>query len=343
MSTLPVVSVIMPIRNEAAFIHRSLGAVLAQDYPADRLEVLIADGMSTDTTRQIISELAATHSAIRVQIVDNPGGIVPTGFNAALARSRGEIIVRVDGHTIIEPDYVRACVDTLSRTDAQNVGGRMDPVGVTPFGQAVAMATTSPFGVGGARFHYSMQEEYVDTVYMGAWPRSVFDRIGGFDERFVRNQDDEFNYRLRKHGGKILLSPTIKSTYYNRGSWRSLARQYYQYGLYKVLVLKKHAAQMRPRQFGPPVFVLALLLGALAAPFVPLARWGFAAVVSFYLLANFAASILTARRGKWSLLPLIALTFATLHTAYGAGFLVGLVKFGMARVEPLPLKDVQAT
>jgi succinoglycan biosynthesis protein ExoA len=342
MST-PSVSVIMPIRNEAAFIHRSLGAVLAQDYPADRLEVLVADGMSSDNTRQIITDLAAAHPAIRVQIVDNPGGIVPTGFNAALAQARGEIIVRVDGHTIIEPDYIRACVDALARTDAQNVGGRMDPVGVTPFGQAVALATTSPFGVGGARFHYSTQEEYVDTVYMGAWPRSVFERIGGFDEHFVRNQDDEFNYRLRKHGGKILLSPAIKSTYYNRGSWRSLARQYYQYGLYKVLVLKKHAAQMRPRQFGPPIFVLALILGALASIFLPLARIGFAALVLFYLLANLAASILTARRGRWSLLPLISLTFATLHIAYGAGFLLGLLKFGFIRVEPLPLKDAQAT
>src|SRR5690606_4682773 len=196
----PFVSVIMPIRNEAAFIERSLGAVLAQDYPHTHLEVLVADGMSSDTTRLIIGDLAAG-SDVPVTIVDNPGKIVPTGFNRALAQARGDIIVRVDGHTIVAPDYVTECVAALERSGADNVGGRMNAVSSSLLGEAIALATSSPFGVGGSRFHYSQEDEWVDTVYMGAWPRSVFERIGGFDEDMVRNQDDEFNYRLRSAGG----------------------------------------------------------------------------------------------------------------------------------------------
>ena len=234
----------MPIRNEADFIARSLGAVLEQDYPHECMEVLVADGLSTDSTREVIVRMAADHPAVTVRILDNPGKIVPTGFNIALAAAAGEIIVRVDGHTIIDPDYVRQCVALLQNTAADNVGGRMTAVGRGTFGEAVALATSSPFGVGGARFHYSDQEEWVDTVYMGAWRREVFDKVGGFDEELVRNQDDEFNYRLRASGGKILLSPTINSRYYNRSTVRSLWRQYYQYGYWKVRVLQKHPMQM---------------------------------------------------------------------------------------------------
>lgn len=316
----------MPIRNEAAFIERSLGAVLAQDYPPERMEVLVADGMSTDHTREIIASLAQT-SPVPVTLVDNPGKIVPTGFNRALAQARGEVIVRVDGHTLIEPNYVRECVAALGRSGADNVGGRMNAVSSSPFGAAVALATSSPFGVGGARFHYSDQEEWVDTVYMGAWPRSVFERIGGFDEEMVRNQDDEFNYRLQAAGGRVLLSPRIQSRYYNRSSLRSLWRQYYQYGLYKVRVLQKHPLQMRPRQFAPIALVSAVLGGALLAPFSRMLRGLWLLAVVLYGAANLAASLHTARRHGWEHLRFLPVVFGTLHFSYGLGFLRGLVKF----------------
>ncbi len=322
----PFVTVIMPIRNEAAFIERSLGAVLAQDYPPERMEVLVADGMSTDHTREIIASLAQT-SPVPVTLVDNPGRIVPTGFNRALAQARGEVIVRVDGHTLIEPDYVRECVAALGRSGADNVGGRMNAVSSSPFGAAVALATSSPFGVGGARFHYSDQEEWVDTVYMGAWPRSVFERLGGFDEEMVRNQDDEFNYRLQAAGGRVLLSPRIQSRYYNRSSLRSLWRQYYQYGLYKVRVLQKHPLQMRPRQFAPIALVSAVLGGALLAPFSRALRWLWLLAVALYAAANLLASVHTARRHGWEHLRFLPVVFGTLHFSYGLGFLRGLVRF----------------
>lgn len=327
MTTFPFVTVIMPIRNESDFIERSLGAVLAQDYPHTSMEVLIADGMSTDDTRAIVERTAAGTPDITVTIVDNPGQIVPTGFNAALNKAKGEIIVRVDGHTLIERDYVRQCVETLQRTGADNAGGRMDPVSSTTFGQAVALATSSPFGVGGARFHYSDQEEWVDTVYMGAWPRRVFDRIGPFDAELVRNQDDEFNYRLRSSGGKILLNPAIRSTYYNRSTWKALWRQYFQYGYWKIRVLQKHPLQMRARQFVPPAFAAALVGSAgLMALWRP-ARWLFGFVVGAYAAANLVASGLTAKRARGNAGLWLPLVFATLHLSYGLGFWRGMIAF----------------
>lgn len=325
MFGLPFVSVLMPIRNEGDYIERSLQAVVAQDYPSERLEVIIADGMSTDGTRDIVHAFGARHPAVR--LVDNPGRIVSSGLNAALQQAKGEVIIRVDGHTEIAPDYVRQCVAELERSEADNVGGKMTAVAEGTFGQAVALATSSRFGIGGGRFHYSNTEEWVDTVYMGAWRREVFERIGAFDEELVRDQDDEFNYRLRAQGGRILLSPRIKSVYTTRGTPSSLWRQYLQYGYWKVRVMQKHPRQMRPRQLVPPLFVAALLLSLLAAPFSAAGRWVFAVVAGSYCVANMTASVLSARHGQWRLLPLLPVTFATLHFAYGLGFLTGLVRF----------------
>lgn len=327
VSDQPLVTVIMPIRNEAAFIPRSLGAVLAQDYPADRLEVVIADGMSSDGTRAAIARLAEAHPDVRVTVVDNPGQIVPTGFNRALAKARGDVIVRVDGHTIVAPNYVTECVEALLRSGADNVGGRMVPVSEGLFGRATALATASRFGVGGARFHYSDREELVDTVYMGAWPRSVFQRIGLFDEEQVRNQDDEFNYRLRARGGKVLLSPRIQSRYYNRSTPRSLWRQYFQYGYWKVRVMQKHPGQMSPRHFVPAALVASLAIGLLLAPFSAIWGLAFGIIALSYVSATLVASLVVGFREPLLEALLLPATFLTLHVSYGLGFLVGVVRF----------------
>jgi succinoglycan biosynthesis protein ExoA len=321
------VTVIMPIRNEAVFIRRSLGAVLAQNYPHERLEIIIADGMSTDGTGDVVAQLANAHPAVRVTVVENPEKIVPTGMNRALALAKGDVIVRVDGHTVIAPDYVCQCVAALHRSGADNVGGRMEAISESRFGRAVAITTSSRFGVGGARFHYSDREEWVDTVYMGAWKREIFDHIGLFDEEQVRNQDDEFNYRLLSHGGKILLCPRIKSRYYNRSTPRSLWRQYFQYGYWKVRVMQKVTRQMRMRQFVPPLFVATLLFSFLITPFSEMAKWVLGLTLGSYMVANIGISALAAAREEWNLFPPIFLSFSMLHIAYGAGFLVGLVRF----------------
>jgi glycosyltransferase involved in cell wall biosynthesis len=321
----PFVTIIIPVRNEGGHVVEFLGCIFSQDYPADRMEVIVADGDSDDSTPQTVTEHAKMHSNLR--LVHNPGRIVATGLNLALAVAKGKVIVRVDGHTTIEPDYVRRCVEALERTGAANVGGRMDAVGRGRFGEAVAAATSSPFGVGNARFHYSNTEEWVDTVYMGAWPRRVFEEVGLFDEELVRDQDDEFNYRLREHGGKILLIPKIKSVYTNRSSPLALWKQYSQYGFYKVRVLQKHPRQMQPRQFVPPLFVLSLILSLCLAVLFP---WGWISLVvvaGCYVLTNLIASIVTAAKKGWKHLPLLPVVFGILHLSYGLGFLVGLVKF----------------
>ena len=334
----PFVSVIMPIRNEGSAIAQSLGAVLSQDYPHDRLEVLIADGMSTDQTREIVGRLRLAHPDVAVQVLDNPAGIVPTGFNKALRASRGEVVVRVDGHTVIARDYVRECVAALARSGADNVGGAMVASSERSFGRAAALATSCPFGVGGARFHYSRREEWVDTVYLGCWRKAIFDRIGGFDEEMVRNQDDEFNYRLASAGGRVLLSPRIQSVYFNRTSIRRLWRQYFQYGYWKVRVMQKHPAQIRARHFAPACFVAALGAAAVAALWIP---GGWRAVVLLggaYLVADLCASVWAARKGEWRLVPLLGIVFPTMHAAYGSGFWTGLFRFaGLWRFRRTPV------
>jgi succinoglycan biosynthesis protein ExoA len=322
----PPVSVIVPIHNEEQCIRRSLGAVLAQDYPPDRMEVLIVDGMSTDNTRQLLDEIVALYSTPHIHILDNPHKIVPAGMNIALQRAKGEIIIRVDGHTLLFPDYVRQCVGTLQRTRADNAGGRMNAVGSNLFGEAVALATSTPFGIGGGRFHYSDKEEWVDTVYMGAWPRKVFEKVGLFDEELVRDQDDEFNYRLRAAGGKILLNPNIKSEYTVRSTPSALWRQYFQYGYWKVRVLQKHPRQMSLRQFVPPAFVLAIFVSLMLSLF-SVTRVLSVVIPLMYLIANLSTSLWTAARRGWRALLYLPLIFAILHLSYGLGFLTGLVKF----------------
>jgi hypothetical protein len=270
---------------------------------------------------------AVTEFYAQIKVYENPSKIVPTGLNILIHNSRGEILIRVDGHTIIQRDYVRNCVELLLHSKADNVGGRMNTIGESNFEQVVAYVTSSPFGVGGARFHYSDREEYVDTVYMGAWKRDIFKKLGLFDEEMVRNQDDEFNYRLREFGGKVLLSPKIKSYYYPRGSITKLWKQYFQYGFFKVRVLQKHPAQMRPRQFIPFAFVMAILIGLLLTIFTP---WGWiplALLTVIYLFANLAASMMVAVKSGWRFLPMLPPAFATLHVSYGLGFLFGLIKF----------------
>lgn len=233
----------------------------------------------------------------------------------------------MDGHTIIAPDYVSECVMALASSGADNVGGRMDAEGSGPVAEAIALVTSSPFGVGDAKFHYASGQHWVDTVYLGAWPRSVFDRIGPFDAEMVRNQDDEFNYRLSRANGRILLTDRIRSRYYSRATLRKLFRQYRQYGFWKVRVLQKHPRQMRARQFVPPVFAAAVAGGALLAPVSPLVRRVWTAVVGSYALVTLVASVSIARRAGWRHLPVLPVAFAAVHLGYGGGFLAGLVRF----------------
>jgi succinoglycan biosynthesis protein ExoA len=325
MQNLPFVSVLMPVRNEARFISRSLGAVLAQNYPRDRMEIIIADGLSKDGTREIIEAVRARQP--NLSLIDNPGKIVATGLNAALRLAKGEVIIRVDGHCEIATDYVRCCVSHLT-DDIDGVGGPLETVGETYTAEAIAAAMSSFFGVGGSAFRTGAKEaRLVDTVPFPAYKRETIQRAGDFDEELVRNQDDEYNYRVRKLGGRILLSPEIQSRYYSRASLPKLWNQYFQYGYWKVRVLQKHPRQMKARQFVPPLFVVGLSLFLLTTPFSSVSKLLFAGSMLTYALLNLAASVLAARKTKWRLLSLLPIAFTIIHFAYGSGFLIGLAKF----------------
>jgi succinoglycan biosynthesis protein ExoA len=338
----PFVTVVLPIRNEAGFIERSLGALLAQDYPADRLEILVMDGMSDDDTREIIGRMLAPGHAVSVRVLDNPGRIVPVAMNLALGQARGDVIVRVDGHTVVAPDYVRACVESLRANGADCVGGCMVARGRGPFGEAVALATSHPLGVGGSRFHYASRVMESDSVYMGTWQREVFAWAGEFDEEMACNEDDEFNYRLRAKGGRIVLDPSIRSVYYNRSSARTLWRQYFRYGLWKVRVAQKVPRQMRPRHVIPFGFVTALVGGGALSFLAPPIAWAWLAMIGAYAAATLGASLTLARGGGWRLYPLLPVVFFILHAAYGTGFAVGLVRFARSWRTPAPPARLQA-
>ena len=335
----PLVTIIMPIRNEAAYIRRSLGAVLAQDYPPDRMEVLVVDGMSADGTREAVEELASAHPDISVRLLDNPARITPAAFNIGLRQARGEVIILVGGHCEIAPDYVQRCVKILGRTGADCVGGPVVPMGESFTARAIALAQSSPFGVGGVAFRTRMNYAgYVDTVPFGAYRRQVFDRIGFFDEELVGGEDDEFNFRLRQSGGRIWLDPSIRSVYYPRRGLRRFWQQYFQYGFCKVRVIQKRKGIPSWRHLVPGAFVLALGGSVLLAFLTNQPLWALSVALP-YTVANIMASLWAARR-DWKVLPLLPAAFAILHLAYGLGFLWGLLWWGVisrpkARKQPV--------
>lgn len=327
---VPFVSVIMPVRNEGAWIARSVGAVLHQDYPSERMEIIVADGLSTDGTRDALLRLSGSDT--RVKVIDNPRGIVPCGLNAALGMAKGEIIVRVDGHCEIAPNYISCCVRHLRAGTAEGVGGPLETVGETAFAKTIALAMSSRFGVGDSAFRTRKDvTTFTDTVAFPAYPRRVMDAAGAFDEVLVRNQDDEYNYRLRKQGARILLAADVRARYYSRATLRSLCVQYFQYGYWKVRVLRKHPRQMGWRQFVPPVFVLALVGTALLALAAPGAFPLFAFVGLSYLAANLVVSGKIAARSGWGHLGGLPVVFAALHLSYGAGFSAGIARLVMPR------------
>jgi succinoglycan biosynthesis protein ExoA len=334
----PTVSVVVPCRNEKDHIHACLRSILAQELSPEDFEIIVADGMSDDETRDILEQLAAEDPRLRV--IDNPGRIVSTGLNTAIRVARGAVIIRMDAHTEYAADYIRQCVAVLRETGADNVGGPARTKCRGYLQSAICAAYHSPFAVGGARFHQVEYEGEVDTVTYGCWPRKVFDQIGFFDEELIRNQDDEFNLRLKRRGGKIWQSPRIMSWYKPRSSLRSLFRQYMQYGYWKVRVIQKHRMPASARHLVPGSFVLSLMVLPLISLWWPLAAWAWLGLVGVYSVCNSAVSMLIAARQQWNLLPLLPLVFACYHFSYGYGFLRGVWDFVILQRGSYPTQDL---
>ena len=322
----PYISVIIPCRNEARHIRATVASLLVQAEPPGGCELLVVDGMSDDGTREILSELASREP--RLKILDNPERITPVAFNRGIRAARGRVIVLMGAHNRYAPDYLLQTARVLEETGADNVGGAMVCEGENYIQRAIALAFHSPFAAGAARWHKPDYEGPADTVFGGAYRRELFERLGFFDEELVRNQDDEFNLRLARAGGKIWQSPRIKSWYQPRASLAKLFQQYYQYGYWKVRVIQKHKLPASIRHLVPGAFVVSLAgLAILALAGVKVAAVGLAALAGLYLLANLGASILTAASGGWSYLPIVPIVFAAYHFGYGLGFWSGVWKF----------------
>ena len=323
----PFVSVVMPVRNERAYIERCLNNILLQDYPKDSFEIIVADGQSTDGTREIIEKFKNKHGNLK--LIDNLGKIVSPGLNSIMKIAGGSIIVRVDGHCEIAPDYIRNAVMLLEEyPEAAGVGGPIETIGQDWISKSVAIAMSSKFGVGGSAFRtIKDKERYVDTIAFPAYRREIIEKAGSYDEELVRNQDDEYNYRLRKMGFKLLLSPKMKSCYYSRSSISKLFSQYFQYGFWKVRVLQKHPKQMLPRQFAPFLFIFFLLVFICFSAVSSSAKSALIFLLIVYGSVNLLVSLVESAKAGWSFLIILPLIYSALHFGYGLGFSVGLGKF----------------
>lgn len=325
----PLVSVIIPCYNEEQFIRPLLMNILEQDYPADRLEIFIVDGMSTDRTPEIISGFHRQYP--NIQWIQNEKRFVPFALNLGIRQSHGEVIVRMDAHSVYPENYIRALVSHLYKLKADNVGGTWltKPSGNTAKANAIALALSSSFGVGNSLYRLGVNKiRKVDTVPFGCFHRSLFDRIGFFDEELLRNQDDEFNARIIENGGSIYLVPDVVITYYARPRVSSLLRMFFQYAFFKPLVNRKLKKPATLRQFVPPVFVLFLLFGWLSVFISPDLFKVYLSGMGLYAFLNLTITIKSAITAKrWGLIFFLPWIFFVQHLAYGVGYLLGIITF----------------
>jgi hypothetical protein len=311
------VSVVVCVLNEERHVAEAVQHALRQDHLGP-LELVIALGPSRDRTDEIVAELAALDPRIRAVRNPDPRGATPAGLNAAVAESIYPVIVRIDGHALLPPHYVRTAVETMRRTGADNVGGIMAAEGVTPFEQAVARAMTSRLGVGNASFHTGGQEGPADTVYLGVFRRAAIARVGGYDEAFLRAQDWEMNLRIRRTGGLVWFQPALRVSYRPRSRARDLARQYFHYGRWRRVVMRRHEGTATLRYLAPPAALVGVVGGAVLTL---LGVWPAAVLPGGYLAAVVAGSLVEARGLHPSAVLRLPLALATMHLSWGAGFL----------------------
>jgi succinoglycan biosynthesis protein ExoA len=325
----PEVSIIIPCYNERWTIQLLLDALYGQSYPHTDVEVVIADGGSKDGTRAAIKEWQTAHPDLQVIVVENAAKTIPAALNAALKASCGTFIVRLDAHSKPHPEYVARAVTALKEGRGRNVGGVWDirPGNESWIARSIAAAAGHPIGVGDAHYRFTEKAGHVDTVPFGSFKRDLLDQIGMFDETLLTNEDYEFNARVRQSGGKVWLDPRIRSEYFARSSLKALSRQYWRYGYWKRQMLRRYPETLRWRQALPPLFVAGVILLLLVAPFFWLARWALLAVLALYTLILLLVGIQLAVKNKDLAMALgVPLAIATMHFAWGSGFLWSLVR-----------------
>ena len=314
----------MPVRNEEEYIRGSLQSLADQSYPATDCEIIVVDGRSSDRTREIIEEIRLQNPQIRC--LDNSAGIVPTAMNIGIRAARGEVIIRADGHNIYPKDYAANCVRYLKQTGAQNVGGPwLTAAGEDSFSaRLVAAILSSPFGVGNSKFRTSSHEGFVDTLPFGAYRREIFDRVGMYNEKLVRNQDNELNARIKKAGGKIYLTPALTTHYHPVKSFSGLLKYAFKTSRWHIFTLRENKAALNPRHLAPAVFLILLLFLFQASFMSVYAKAFLAAIMCIYVLTGFYFSLRTSARDN--LVVALVQPFASFcfHVAYGGGTLFGL-------------------
>jgi len=331
----PFVSVVVPMRNEAAFIGNCLRSLLNNDYLAELMEILVVDGMSDDGSREIVTEITKTYAGIR--LLNNPERITPAALNVGIEEARGDIIVRMDVHAIYPSDYIRSCVEGLLKYGADNIGGVWDiqPGAETNVAKAIALAQSHPVGVGNVAYRLGSKGiKWVDTVPYGCYRKEVLQRLGGFDNDLIRNQDDELNARLREAGGKILLDPSIQCTYFARPTLKQIGRMFYQYGYYKPLASRKIGRAYTIRQLVPPTFVAMIILLSLGAIFSGFMFSLLLILFFIYFLTTTSAAVHAGRGSGTQVVFWLPVVFAIMHFAYGLGALQGIFDFLICDKKP---------
>jgi glycosyltransferase involved in cell wall biosynthesis len=322
------VSIIVPCYNEVHTIGALLQALVVQTAPLKELEVIVADGGSDDGTLQTLQTFAEGHPELRLQVVDNPARTIPAGLNLAIAHATGEVVIRLDAHSAPQPDYVQRCLETLNRTQAANAGGLWDirPGSDTWIGRSIAAAAAHPLGAGDARYRIQGTEGPVDTVPFGAYRREWLERVGGFNEGLLTNEDYEYNVRIRGLGGVIWFDPEIRSTYLARPDFPALARQYARYGYWKARMLLRYPGSIRWRQAIPPLFVLVTLGLLASSPWSVLARAGLAVEwAAYFTVLMLFGCLESIKRRQLALLLGFPLAEATIHLSWGSAFWLGLL------------------
>jgi len=325
------VSVVIPCRDEKKFIAKCLNSIIVQDFPKDKLEVLVVDGMSEDETREIINKFKIQNSKFKIQLIDNPKKITPCALNIGIKKSKGEIIIRMDAHATYRKDYISKCLKYLKEYKADNVGGIMKilPAKTTIMAKAIAISFSHPFGAGSSYYKRGSEKtRWVDTVFGGCYKKEVFSKIGPFNEKLIRSQDIEFNLRLKRAGGKILLVPEITSYYYPKSNLKEFFKRNFLEGLWVIYPLRLTKAPLSLRHYIPLVFVTGLIGLASLAIFFSLFFWLFLFIIILYILVDLYFSVkILIKKKDLRYLFLMPIVFAVRHLSYGLGSVWGILTF----------------
>ena len=330
--SFPFISVIIPSRNEEQFIRKCLNSIIQQTYPMDKVEVLVVDGISSDKTKDVVKEYIQNHPFMK--LLENPRKLTPFAMNIGIKNSIGNVFILVNAHGLLDKDFLKNSIYYLNKTGADAVGGMLNSINEenSAIAKAIPVAADSIFGAGGERYRSRLEEGFVrDTLPYCAYRRDLIDKIGWIDEDLIRDQDEEFNYRILKNGGKIYYTPQIKSYLFIRPSLRKLWKQHYQYGYFKPLVAQKAGGIFTWRQTIPSIFVSSLFVTGLFSFFIRYSLCGFFLILGSYIGVNLLFSLILSIRKDFRLLPLIAISFATLHMSYGVGYMKGIFDFVISK------------